>query len=327
MPHSLILNLQPRSPIYPNFLSGKHLHALFLTLVSSVDQELGDRLHEQKTEKAFTLSPLQVGGRVDEWMGKGVDTLMRHGVKRVMNASSNYNTPSKKTTSLDPSTHPPIHSSPHPPIHSSTPYLQWQHNQPIPAGTPCWWRISLLDDSLFSHLTPLWLNLNPSQPWHLGSADLVITSVLGTPRSTQPWANFSSYTQLYEQASDDTRQVTFAFCTPATFRQGKYDSALPTRDCVFNSVLNRWNRYSGIPFPETIIESLFPSFFDIQTELVNHPEGKWAGCVGTVSYRILGDVDTGTIRQLNALADFALYSGVGRKTPMGMGMVRRLMGR
>lgn len=62
MPHSLVLNLLPTSPIPPGYLTGKHLHALFLTLVSSVDQELGDRLHGQKSEKAFSLSPLQVMG-------------------------------------------------------------------------------------------------------------------------------------------------------------------------------------------------------------------------------------------------------------------------
>ncbi|MDX2098052.1 MAG: CRISPR system precrRNA processing endoribonuclease RAMP protein Cas6 [Leptolyngbyaceae cyanobacterium bins.59] len=45
--------------------------------------------------------------------------------------------------------------------------------------------------------------------------------------------------------------------------------------------------------------------------------------MGTVSYRILGDVEPITVKQLNTLADFALYAGVGRKTPMGMGMIRR----
>lgn len=171
MPHSLVLNLVPASPIPTGYLSGKHLHALFLTLVSSVDQGLGDRLHAQKTKKAFTLSPLQRSQRHD----------------------SN---------------------------------LQWDYKQNIPAGTPCWWRVSLLDDSLFGHLSKLWLNLNPAQPWHLGSADLHITSILGTPQSTQPWANFCPYGQLYEQASETNRQITFKLCTPATFRQGKYDSAL-----------------------------------------------------------------------------------------------------
>ncbi|NJR39366.1 MAG: CRISPR-associated endoribonuclease Cas6 [Leptolyngbyaceae cyanobacterium CSU_1_4] len=271
MPHSLILNLLPTSSIAPGYLTGKHLHALFLTLVSSVDRALGDRLHEQKTEKAFTLSPLQVSDR----------------------------TPRDRL-------------------------LQWDYKRSIPAGTACWWRISLLDEELFSHLTPLWLNLNPTQSSHLGSADLQITSILGTPQLTQPWANFSPYSQLYEQASDSTRQIAFSLCTPATFRQGKYDSALPTRDCVFHSLLKRWNRYSGIPFPETLVEYLFPSFFEVRTELVNDPNSKWAGCVGVISYRILGDADSVAIKQINALADFALYAGIGRKTTMGMGITRRL---
>jgi CRISPR-associated endoribonuclease Cas6 len=268
MPHSLVLNLLPMSPIPNGYLTGKHLHALFLTLVSSVDQGLGDRLHEQKTEKPFTLSPLQ--------------------------------------TSRQPSSE-----------------LQWDYRQPIPAEQPCWWRISLLDDALFGHLSKLWLNLNPTRPWHLGPADLNITSILGTPQSTQPWANYCAYPQLYEQASQTNRQISFKFFTPATFRQGKYDSALPTRDCIFNSLLKRWNRYSGQTFSETWLENLFPSFFDIRTEVVANPDGKCAGCIGTISYRILGEVDPASIQQVNALADFALYAGVGRKTPMGMGMVRR----
>jgi CRISPR-associated endoribonuclease Cas6 len=271
MPHSLILNLVPTSPIPPGYLSGKHLHALFLTLVSSVDQSLGDRLHEQKTDKAFTLSPLQLTKR----SGQG------H-------------------------------------------LLQWEHSRPVPAGTSCWWRISLLDDTLFGHLTKLWLNLNPNHPWHLGPADLQITSVLGTPQSTQPWANFSTYAQLYEQSSDQNRQIDLAFCTPTAFRQTQYDCALPTREHVFNSLRRRWNQYSGMEFPETLLEPIFPSFFDIRTELVADARSKFIGCVGAMNFRILGEVEPLAIKQINTLANFALYSGVGRKTPMGMGMTRRL---
>jgi len=224
MPHSLVLNLVPTSPIPTGYLTGKHLHALFLTLVSSVDQALGDRLHEQKADKAFTLSPLQIAKQA------GRDHV-----------------------------------------------LQWGHSRPIPAGTPCWWRISLLDDALFSHLTKLWLNLNPQHPWHLGPADLQITSVLGTPQSTQPWASFSTYAQLYEQASDQECQIELIFCTPTAFRQSQYDCALPTREHVFNSLRRRWNQYSGIEFPETLLEPIFPSFFDIRTELVADSRSKFIG--------------------------------------------------
>lgn len=272
MPHSLVLNLLPRSPIPPQFLTGRHLHALFLTLVSSVDRKLGDYLHESSAEKAFTLSPLQASRQI----------------KR------------KDST------------------------LQWDHTQAIPGGTPCWWRISLLDDTLFGKLTYLWLNLNPNHPWHLGPADLYITSILGTPQSTQPWANANTYAQLYEQASDSDRLIAFSFATPTAFRQGQYDSVLPTRECVFNSLLNRWNKYSGIEISHIPIESIFPSFVNINTEITADSRSKFIGIAGETSYRVLGEVEPLLIKQINALADFALYSGVGRKTPMGMGMARRL---
>ncbi|MBD1921689.1 CRISPR-associated endoribonuclease Cas6 [Microcoleus sp. FACHB-831] len=275
MPHSLVLNLLPQSPIPPQFLTGRHLHALFLTLVSSVDRTLGERLHDAAADKAFTLSPLQACKQPKRIIGK------------------NHN-------------------------------LQWEHQLAIPGGTPCWWRISLLDDTLFSQLTHLWLNLNPSHPWHLGPADLYITSIQGTPQSTQPWANAITYAQLYEQASDSDRTIPFSFATPTAFRQGQYDTTLPTRECVFNSLLNRWHKYSGIELSNIPIEAVFPNFVDIRTEITADSRSKFIGIVGEVSYRLLGDVEPIAIKQINALADFALYSGVGRKTPMGMGMLRRL---
>ncbi len=277
MPYSLILNLIPQSPIYPEFLTGRHNHALFLTLVSSVDKALGDYLHTSNADKAFSLSPLQV---------------QQH----------------------DKSHHHKYHHT-----------LQCYHQRPIPAGTPCWWRISLLDDTLFSKLTSLWLNLNPKHSWHLGSADLRITSILGTPQSIQPWTNACSYTQLYEQASDSDRNLNFSFATPTAFRQGGYDNVLPTRECVFNSLLSRWNKYSVIELSNVPIESIYPSLFKIHTEVIDNYDSKFIGCVGEIKYRILGDMEAIAIKQINALANFALYAGVGRKTTMGMGMTRRLM--
>lgn len=272
MPHSLVLNLVPQSPIYPEFLTGRHYHALFLTLISWIDQTLGDYLHSSSADKAFTLSPLQIQRQHKQ--------------------------------------------------HHHT--LQFAHQKPIPAGTSCWWRISLLDDTLFSKLTPLWLNLNPNRPWHLGSADLHITSILGTPQSTQPWANACTYAQLYEQASDRSRTVKFIFATPISFRQGKYDTILPVEECVFRSLLGRWNKYSGVEFPNLSFDSIYPSFVRIHTEAISNYESKFIGSVGEISYRLLGDVEPIAIKQINALADFALYTGVGRKTTMGMGMTRRL---
>ncbi|MGB8687561.1 MAG: CRISPR-associated endoribonuclease Cas6 [Microcoleus sp.] len=273
MPHSLILNLLPLAPIPPGYLTGRHLHALFLTLVSTADKKLGDYLHEATAQKSFTLSPLQT-----------------------------QKCPFKKHHSL-----------------------QWEHTEPIPEHTLCWWRITLLDDSLFSKLTHLWLNLNPAHPWHLGPADLLITNIFGTAQLNQPWANACTYSQLYEQASETNRLIAFSFATPTTFRQGKFDSVIPTRECVFNSLLSRWNKYSPIAIPDLSFDALFSTFVNIKTEKLTNYETNFVGMVGEVSYRILGDAEPLVIKQINALADFALYCGVGRKTPMGMGMTRRIV--
>lgn len=271
MPYSLIINLTPVSSISTNYLSGRHLHALFLSLVSAVDQELGNHLHYSQSDKAFSLSPLQIDN----------------------------------------------------PKHGSG-QLQWKHKTSIPKGTPCWWRISLLDDELFGKLTQLWLNLNSSHSWHLGSAKLNIASIQGTPNPNQPWANSCLYPELYEQASETETTFKFTFATPAAFRQGKQDTTLPTPELVFNSLWRRWNKYSGIEFSNLPIKNIFPSFFNLQTVITSDSRSKFIGCVGEISYRLFGEVDPLHIKQFNALADFALYSGIGRKNTMGFGMTRRL---
>jgi CRISPR-associated endoribonuclease Cas6 len=261
---------------------------------------MGNQLHANEGNKSFTLSPLQLA-----CSGKP------RPVKRQGQPANALGQPSDS--------------------------MKWQYQQPVPSGTPCWWRISLLDDRLFGHLSQLWLNLNPNQPWHLGPANLHITSILGTPQSTQPWANFCNYPQLYDQASETDRKLTLQFYTPTAFRQGKYDTALPTPASVFGSLLRRWNHHSDIEFSPDIIEALQPSYFDIRTEVAQdprsqfqhtgarvNPANQFMGCVGKVTFQILGSVQPEIIKQLNTLADFALYSGVGRKTPMGMGMCRRV---
>jgi len=284
----------PKTPIYPEYLTGRHIHALFLTLVSSVDQELGDRLHSEKANKGFGLSPIQ---------------LATSDQRLVVSSDKNFSKPNLKKANI---------------LQLKAKSLSW-HNQEISPSTPCWWRISLLDEVLFGKLTGLWLNLNPDCAFHLGSADLYITSILGTPQSSQPWSNFATYQQIYDRASETERNITFHLATPTAFRQGKYDSPLPTRDNVFKSLCDRWNTYSAIQISPDIIEPIFPSRFNIRTEVVtNYDKHHFIGCIGEIGYRVLGDVEPLVIKQINALADFAMFSGIGRKTTMGMGIARRV---
>lgn len=270
MPYSLVFNILPLSNLSPKFLEGKHLHALFLNVVNSIDPELAQYFHDSQINKAFTVSPLQLTNT----------------------RNNNY-------------------------------ILQFKHDHFIKEGQACWWRISLLDDSIFGKLTPLWLNLNPQKSWHLGNTDLYITSIFGTPNPQNCWANAQSYQDLYENADENNRVFKFNFSTPTAFRQGKYDTALPTAENVFNSLLRRWQKYSNLEFQELPIEQIQSSFFNINTEIISDKNTKFIGCVGNINYRLFGEVSATQIKQLNCLADYALYCGLGRKTTMGFGMIRR----
>lgn len=268
MPHSLVFNLTPKSEIKPEHLTGKHLHALWLTLISHIDRDLGNNFHTDAASKPFTLSPLQIHGKP----------------------------------------------------------IAWNYRYPIKAGTPCWWRVTLLDDTLFSRLMPLWLDLKADRIWHLDAAELSISSVWGTAQSGHPWASACNYAELYALSSDQDRDLTLEFATPTTFRQGKYDTALPTPESVFRGCLKKWNRYSEIEILPEMLEILSPQKFELKTRYITVGYSKILGAVGQISYRIVGDVEPTIIRQFNALANYTLYAGIGRKTTMGLGMTRRLMG-
>jgi CRISPR-associated endoribonuclease Cas6 len=267
MPHSLVFNLTPKSTIQPEHLTGKHLHALWLTLISHIDRDLGNTFHSDTASKPFTLSPLQ------------------------------------------------IHDRP----------IACNYRNPIKPGTPCWWRVTLLDETLFSRLMPLWLNLNADRIWHLDAAELTISSVFGTTQSGHPWASACTYAELYALSSDRDRDVTLEFATPTTFRQGKYDTALPTPESVFRGVLKKWNCYSEIEILPEVLEVLSPQKFELKTRYMAVGYSKILGAVGQITYKIVGEVEPIVIQQLNSLANYTLYAGVGRKTTMGLGMTRRLM--
>ena len=209
---------------------------------------------------------------------------------------------------------------PHTKLQHNPGTLQWNYSHAIPEGTHCWWRITLLEDSLFTQLANLWLGLGSQQQWHLGGSPLQISQVIGTQHTDQPWAGYSSYAQLYDEASDRNRKLHFRFCSPVTFRISDYDSSLPTRDRVFRSLLKRWNHYSQTPFPETLIEHIYPAAYNIHSDVAIDSRSKLIGCIGDVTFQVLGKaVSPKTIQQINALAQFSLFAGIGRKTSMGMG--------
>ena len=172
----------------------------------------------------------------------------------------------------------------------------------------------------------------------LGEARLLIKEILVTPGS-HPWAGYTSWAQLAagaQPASED--EITLDFASPAAFgfgqkAWGKKVIVLPDPALVFGSLIRAWN--SLAPAPLQVDKDALAAYLEehvvvkrverLETRMLHFSRSPQVGFVGQVTYG-LPAADQAARRQLNALADFAFYAGVGMKTAMGMGQTRRVVG-
>ncbi|MEM8614714.1 MAG: CRISPR-associated endoribonuclease Cas6 [Cyanobacteria bacterium P01_H01_bin.105] len=190
----------------------------------------------------------------------------------------------------------------------------------VSAGSHCWWRMAFLDDILFAHISPRLERVATSKPWFLGPARLHVTNFL--PTNMPEWTSCNSYQELYEQASDNNRHLTFQLMTPAVFCQNGEETPLPTCDAVFHSLRKRWNRYSGLVFAPDTVTPITAKTFNLHTVKLSVGNNETVlGCLGQLTFQISGAVDPLIIKRINALASFSRYSGIGHKTFLGLGMV------
>lgn len=170
-------------------------------------------------------------------------------------------------------------------------------------------RISLLKPEL---LAPLLWGLSG----HLGGE----ITLAGVPCRLGRWLNIlesSNFEKLTEIPSQNT--IELQFISPTSFKQNQNIQPFPLPDLVFNSLLRRWNKFapSELQFPEVQWQGLV-SAFDIKTHALKMEAGAEIGTVGWVKYRFS---DPEQARIATILANFAVFSGVGRKTSMSMGQV------
>jgi CRISPR-associated endoribonuclease Cas6 len=134
----------------------------------------------------------------------------------------------------------------------------------------------------------------------------------------------ASYESILEEATD-SRTIVLDFITPTAFKKGRFDQPLPSPELVFKSLLKKWNFFSGIrietPMSKYFRESIHISGLWIRTKKVELSRlGKFTGFTGRVVYYL--DVPHEEPRRIvNALARFAEFAGIGRKTTMGFGKV------
>ena len=179
-------------------------------------------------------------------------------------------------------------------------------------------RVTLLDDNLFPLLST-----------GIGKRPEVRILHAVLPLEREPLTAYHSYADLAQCARQD-KALSLRFDSPTSFRSNEKHYPFPDPVLVFTSYLTRWNAFAtdwliDESWLEWLRAAVAPSRFQLRSETVRFPHFYQVGCVGSVEYRAVAEVDDDQALQVwNALADYAYYCGTGHKTTQGMGQTIRL---
>ena len=196
----------------------------------------------------------------------------------------------------------------------------------VSKGTECWLRFTLLEDKVFAGFLHSLLSGEKIKEMQLESVTFSLVEVATEPNSS-PWARFDTFHSLWDKATPQKR-ITLQFLSPTAFRSRSRNIIFPEPERVFGSYLSKWNSYSPLSFDDSLRSEIFPHIlatrYRLQSRILDFKTYKEVGFEGECAFEIKEDVPEETLRQVNALADFAFYAGTGAKTTMGMGQTRRL---
>lgn len=196
-------------------------------------------------------------------------------------------------------------------------------------------RFTILYIPIFRRFMERFLNHRSRPVIRLGGAKLLIKEILVTPGS-HPWACYTSWPELAAKARP-LEEIVLEFASPTAFSfgqrpWGKKVVPLPLPELVFGSLMRTWGLLAPpeLQMDEESLkayigeEVVIKRIVGLRTAMLRFPEALQVGFMGRITYGLMAD-DEDSRAQLNALADFALYAGVGMKTTMGMGQCRRII--
>ena len=271
--------------------TGRFGHAAFLALIESVAPELAHALHDNNGRQPFTVSPLRVAN---------------HATARPRDSAT---------------TRPHDHATTRPRDHATS----------VREGDGCSMRFTILHSTVFQSFQQALLTTFPAATIHLQNIPFAVEEAITTPHPNL-WTGYTTFEELLERARDD-KIITLRFESPTAFSLerrdvGKRFELFPVAWNVFDSLARKWIEFGDIPIQtdallEWVQEYVWVSEYAARTRMLPLERFPQKGFVGTVTYEVKRGTPDAT-RLLNALADFALYAGVGYKTTMGMGQCRRV---
>ncbi len=288
---SLLLRLHPVEPGLVAPGAGNQGQAAFLDMVRQTDPVLSEWLHTPNQRRPYTVGLLQ-----------GFNHLM--------------------PTQLDEA-------------------RSHQQLLPVQPGQTYWLRITLLDATLFGSFAQRIITQPRALIVRLGDARFEISRLLTTPEPTataQSWVAYSSFAALHTLRPAQ-KQYQFEFVTPTAFSMGqkpwgKQLKVFPEPHIVFESLARQWNLFAPPPlrmetddlslraFSSWCEENIVVGRYALETSYLPTSKFGQVGFQGTVTYEVKGMPTTPEAMWLSPFAQFALFSGVGYKTTIGMGQTR-----
>jgi len=196
-------------------------------------------------------------------------------------------------------------------------------------------RFTVLYEPIFQQFMRRFLAEKGRPIIRLGGAVFLIKEILVTPDS-HPWAGYTSRAHILAEARP-WPEITLEFVSPTAFNfgtkpWGKRFVVLPDPEPVFGSLIRTWNALAppGLQVETAALKAYLADnvvirrLENLETRMLCYRKHPQIGFVGRVTYGLMGAGDEGVKSQLNALGDFAFYSGVGYHTTMGMGQCHRI---
>ncbi len=288
---SMLLRLHPIEPGLVSPSSGSQVQAAFLDMVRQGDPDLADWLHVPNQRRPYTLGLLQ-----------GFNHLPTGQLEEAM-----------------------------------------MKNQMVPVtpGQVYWLRITMLDATVFGSFAQYLIMKPRALSVRIGNARFEISRLLSTPdpgSTSLPWVAYSSFAELCRTRAAQ-KQYHFEFATPTAFSRGqkqwgKLLKVFPEPDYVFESLARQWDLFApaSLRIAESGLahraigawceENVIVSRYTLETRYLPSSKFGQSGFQGNVTYEVKGIPASPEAAWLSPLARFALFSGVGYKTTMGMGQAR-----
>ncbi len=171
---------------------------------------------------------------------------------------------------------------------------------------------------------------NPPHKVELDHVQFIVTHATINP-DEHIWAGTTTYQDLSRKfllsTAKHPRHIALKFFSPTTFRRKGKFLPLPLPDLVFGSLLDRWQLFAHIALHPDVRrfadEMVMVKNFNIRSRAKPYKQRAFIGFTGEVSFQVMNQ-DHYWISVLSMLAEFSFYSGIGYRTSVGFGQVKKL---